>query len=75
MSEVAYSNSKYLVQLATDPYILEGEAMQWEVVNIKYGTVEATVSVLPNAIAIANSFTGLLEELIPETTATVRSIN
>jgi hypothetical protein len=57
---VAYETGAYRIEKDPDPVIIRGEPMNWLVINIEHGTIEATVSSVPAAMQIADSFTEYL---------------
>jgi len=59
-----YKNSSYRVELDSEPYIHQGEPMNWLVINNQYGTVEATTSALTNALLIADQFEQTLYKIV-----------
>lgn len=49
-----YENELYYVERNDSPLVVNGETMNWRVVNKQYGTEETTVSALPYAMHLAD---------------------
>lgn len=58
-----HENERFKVVKDDEPYILDGEPMNWQVINKIYDTVEATTSSLVNAILVADQFNDSLAKL------------
>ena len=50
VGDPVHENTSHYVAQVEDPYIYNGEPMNWAVINKEYGTVEATLSALANAM-------------------------
>ena len=63
-----YQNSMYDVMQDMEPFVKEGEPMNWAVINRRYNTVEATISALPNAILVADELEDRMRKVMPNET-------
>lgn len=66
-----YDNEHYLVVKTDDPETVQGEPMNWLVVNKDHGTVEATVGPYPHAVMIADKLNYDMNSLTADENVTV----
>lgn len=62
MDTPVYDNEYYLVMLDSDPYVSDGEPMNWLIINKLHNTIEGSVGPLPNAILLADQFSIVLKK-------------
>ena len=54
MTAQIYETELYVVVQDLEPEVINGEPMNWLIINKQYGTTEATVSSVPAALMIAD---------------------